>query len=135
MNFLEICREKNRLALNTYINSHPDFDISIEVNKFMVINEFEAVKWLYLIDERVLSIISKYTIIQIVKNKHFELLEWLQEKKNSIHSIVFGVIKEIIKNNEIDVLEHLVHHLPCSKKIISLQILPITIELVQNNQL
>lgn len=135
MNFVEICREKNRLKLNDYINNHPDVDIKMEVNKFMIQNELDIVRWFYSIDERILSFITNSTIIELVKNKQFELLEWLQSKKNTIHIMIWDVIKEIIKKNEVDVLEHLVEHLPCSKKIISLRIIPITIELVQNNQL
>ena len=135
MNFVESCREQNREILNRYINEHEDFNISVEMNKLMVQNELDIIKWLYSIDPRVISIVTKVTILEVVKCRHFVLLEWLQEKNISIHTMIWNILKEIIRSDDVGVLEHLVHHLPSSKKMITLRIIPLTIELVQNNQL
>jgi len=135
MNFVDSCKDNDRELLNLYIRENPDFDISVEVNKLMVKNELDIIKWLYSIDNRVISIVTKNTILDIVKNKHFVLLEWLQEKNTTVYTIIWNIIKEIMRNGDLVVLENLVHHLPSSKKLITIRIILITIELVQNNQL
>jgi hypothetical protein len=135
MNFAESCRENNKDVLNRYINEHEDFNISVEVNNLMVQNELDIIKWLYSIDPRIISTIKKNTVLDIVKNRHFELLEWLQEKNTIIHTIIWNIIKEIMRSGDLGLLDHLVRHMPFSKKMITLRIIPVTIELVQNNQL
>lgn len=135
MNFIEICRDKNRESLNNYIDSNPDFNISVEINTLILQNELESIQWLYLIDNRIVYTIRDTTIIELVQNKYFHILEWIQEKNTKIHAVIWNVIKKIIRNGDVHILEHLVNHLPCSKKMISLGIIPIIIELVQNNGL
>ena len=96
MNFVDSCREQNKDILNRYINEHEDFNISLEMNKLMIQNELDIIKWLYSIDPRVISTVTKVTILEIVKNRHFVLLEWLQEKNIAIHTMVWNILKEII---------------------------------------
>ena len=82
MNFVESCKDNDRELLNLYIRENPDFNINVEVNKLMVQNELHIIKWLYSIDNRVITNITKATVLEVVKNRHFVLLEWLQEKNH-----------------------------------------------------
>lgn len=135
MNFIESCRDKNRIIVNKYIETHPDFNIAVEFNNLVMHNEQQIMEWLCTIDTRMITTITPDTILELVKKNQYETLEWIQEKNHKIQEVIWSVIKTLLRSGDVEILESLSKNLPCVDKLLSLRMIPILIELVQRNQL